>query len=109
MGLFFETDRNLVMHENALPHYGQGSTHALHYNPAALWRPRIEFGNSSRDLREYFPVTIDCFSVFDRAPPRSVTCSGGGRGGSTFHHDPSVAKSLASMVKKHSSGTRVAQ
>jgi hypothetical protein len=77
-----------------LPHYGQGSTRALHYNRDALWRLRIEFGNSSRELPEYFPVTVVCFSVFDRARPRSVTCSGGGRAVSTFHHDPSVAKSL---------------
>ena len=56
-----------------LPHYGQGSTRALHYNPDALWRLRIEFGNYSRALREYFPVTMVCFSVFDMARPRSVT------------------------------------
>jgi len=92
-----------------LPHYGQGSTRALHYNPDALWRLRIEFGNSSRELQEYFPVTMVCFSVFDRARPRSVTCSGGGRAGSTFHHDPSVAKSLGIDGQKNIRAARASR
>jgi hypothetical protein len=72
-GLFFAGGRYLLHQEKALAPSGQGSLAPLHYSPTRVCPPRIEFGNYSRFRGESFPISMSCFSVFDRAHPRRVT------------------------------------